>query len=60
MTSVRKGLSIRPSAETGESGDRFGGRTVGWNRVKVVRWKLRSFVQGDGFAGGSNKADDGT
>jgi hypothetical protein len=57
---VKNGLSFKHPPETEESNDRFGGRTVGWDRVKVLRRELSPVVQGNGFAGGSDKAEGGT
>lgn len=56
---MQNGLSIIHPPETEESGDRFGGRTVGWDREKVLRQKFSPVVQGKGFAGGSDKAEGG-
>lgn len=57
---MQNGLSLTRSPETELSGDGFGGRTVGWDRVKVVRRKLSPIVRGGGFACGSDKAEGGT
>jgi hypothetical protein len=57
---VQKGLSLTRPPETESSRDGCGGRTVGWDRVKVVRRKLSPGMQGNVFAGGSDKAEGGT
>lgn len=57
---MQNGLSFRHPPEPEGSGDGFGGRTVGVDRVKVLRLKLSPVLQGNGLVGGSDKAEGGT